>query len=157
MATLENLEGKVHKTDEKLSARWTLPSDLFPDTDFPSLEIEIYDFEFSHYNSFLDSVNSPGDLLRGLEELSPFANDALAIAEKLGEDDFRKFKTALALERSTATDRIDQRSEIPQKWLPIVLPVRFIQAQLLAEEYEVCLGAALVRLMRIEAGSSGGV
>ena len=105
---------------------------------------DIYDFEIYNYNYFLDNARSLDHLLDGLRQLSPFADDALALAEHMGDLDFCDFKLALAYERHHGD------SKMPDRYLPLVIPKWFIPGVLLAEACLVPLGAALVRLIEFE-------
>lgn len=118
---------------------WILPERLFD-----SGMIDINDFEEHNYNYFLDHVFSLDELLTGLLQLSPFANDALSVAEKMNEQDFRRFKSALAKERSC-----ESKSVFPGKFRSLILPKSFIQATIMAERYEVPLGVALIQLAEL--------
>jgi len=62
------------------------------------------DFEMRDYVFFIDHAQSLSDLVKGLVILSPFADDALAIAESMSEADFEEFKQALLLERRAAKE-----------------------------------------------------
>ncbi len=108
---------------------------------------EIYGLdEMSQYVSFLDKVSSLEDLVRGLTELSPFADDALVVVKSMGESDFCTFKLALPSEH-----RGDER-KLPERFGNILLPDRFIQAIILSEKAGAPLGATLVRILEGELG-----
>lgn len=108
---------------------------------------EIYGLdEMSQYVSFLDKVNPLEDLVRGLAELSPFADDALVVAKSMTEGDFCTFKLALPFER-----RGDE-SKMPERFGSILLPDRFIPAIFLSEKAGAPLGATLVRILEVELG-----
>ena len=127
------------KLEEKLCEEWVLPIELFGD-----MGADIYNFEVDNYTFFLDNVKSLNQLLEGLQDLSPLADDALNIVEKMKEQDFLIFKEALQYERKM------EDSRLPNKYHPLVIPQKFILATLLAKEYEVPLGAALIRMMEVE-------
>jgi len=119
---------------------WFLSKDLFGNN-----MIDVYDFEPANYNYFLDRVTSLADLIKGLQELSPLADDALSAAEKMNERDFQLFKASLTKER---THEIG--SAFPKRFYPLIMPKKFISATIIAEKYEVCLGVALIQLAKIE-------
>jgi hypothetical protein len=116
--------------------RWVPSSNLFGDTGS-----DIRDFEIYNWLYFLDNVNSLEDLLEGLYQLSPLADDALEVAEQMSKQDFRKFKKALAKEREG-----ENRTE-PRKYQPLLIPKRFTLGALVAEKFEVSLGMAVIQLM----------
>ena len=115
-----------------------------------------YDFDMSDYTCFIDRVKSRKDLVEGLRQLSPFADDALEMAEKMDEIDFKKFKRALPRERRAFAELIEGEQlflfprmkgpKMPRKFFTLLIPKRFIQAALLAEKGETTLGVALMRL-----------
>lgn len=108
---------------------------------------EIYGLdEMSQYISFVDNVSSLEDLREGLGELSPFADDALAVAQSMTESDFCNFKLALPFERR------GDGSKTPRYSGAILLPERFVPAVLLAEQAGAPLGATLIRLLETELG-----
>ncbi len=119
--------------------------------DWPSRELfgnrgcDINDFELFNYTYFLDNVKSLEDLLKGLEELSPFADDALEVAELMTERDFCDFKLALVHERKR------EESYMPERFFCLLIPDRIFAAQPIAEMFKVPLGAALIRIVEIEA------
>ena len=105
----------------------------------------IWFFDFGDYVYFLDHVQSLGDLVLGLYELSPLADDALVVAETMTPADFSIFKVSLAQEREKRDNSVlSEREQI------IILPWRFVHAALLAEKYQVPFGAALIRIMDLE-------
>ena len=109
----------------------------------------IFDFEFYNYNYLLDNVETLEALVEGLEQLSPFADDALEITKTFSVEDFDRFKTDLSEERALS-DKADTDSTFPHDWLPILIPSRFIEAQLLSSAARAPLGAALIRIALIE-------
>lgn len=131
------------KLIEKISATenggWTLSRDLFGDTG-----AEIHDFEMHNYVYFLDHVQSLKDLIEGLCQLSPLADDALHIAKRMNNSDF---KTILAHERVG-------KYRIPRIYLPLILPKWFMRALPIAEELKVPLGAVMIRMIGFEENSS---
>jgi len=129
------------KLEKKLNEYWwDLPKELFGgDTG-----VDMHDFELYNYKFFLDDVKSVNQLLEGLQHLSPLADDTLAVAEKMKEQDFLRFKEALQYERKM------KDSKLPNEYTPLVIPQRFIQAGLLSKKFEVSLGTALIRIMELE-------
>ena len=115
---------------------WILSEHLFGDG-----MIDINDFESNNYNYFLDHVASLDELIAGLQQLSPLADDALSVAENMNERKFQRFKSALKAERDCKS-----RSAFPKKLGSLILPINFIQATVLTEIYEVSLGVALIKL-----------
>lgn len=109
------------------------------------------DFELTHYVGFLDRVGSCNDLVRGLKELDPFVDDALAVAEAMTEEDFREFKTALIKERSLNQNQ-DNQSTMPTRYGVLLIPERFISAKMIADEFATTLEVALTRIMQNENG-----
>ncbi len=132
------------KLEERLYEEWVLPTELFGD-----MGVDIYNFEVDNYTFFLDNVKSLNQLVEGLQNLSPLADDALSIAKKMKEQDFLIFKKVLQYERKM------EDSRLPNKYLSLVIPQKFILANPLAEEYKVPLGAALIRMIELEI--NGGV
>lgn len=126
---------------------WYLSSRLFGDDRWG----DIHDFEFSSYIYFLDQAKSVNDLIEGLRELSPFADDALAVAEHMSEQDFIDFKLALIKERQ-AVKQEELESCMPRRFGPLVLPKRILDVQLrgIPEKFRVPLGTALVRVLEIK-------
>lgn len=126
---------------------WTLSGQLFGNTRY----CDIHDFEEEDYIYFLDHVRSRDDLLTGLCELSPFADDALDIAERMNDQDFYRFKLALACERGRARrEEGAGESVLPKKYGKVVLPTSFLKAHFLAEKFAVSLGVALIRMFELE-------
>ena len=127
---------------------------------------ELIDFELSDYTRFLDKVSSLRDLVEGLYELSPFADDALDMAESMNDLDFSVFKLALVNERKIASFLKDcdfkqmvlvnvTGEEIPASRMPpefgvLLLPSRFIRGQMLAQQVETSLVLAMERIMGFE-------
>ena len=116
--------------------KWTLSSKLFGD-----VGCDIYDFEADNYVYFLNNIASRDELVAGLLELSPLAEDALPVVENINNKGFQEFKKILINERR------GKDSDMPEKFRTLILPERFIHAALLADEYCVPLGAALVRAL----------
>jgi len=110
---------------------------------------DMLDFEICDYRYFIDNVESLQDLILGLTKISPFADDALNIAESMDVLDFSTFKLALTKERKAAEDD-SAESCMPDRFIPLVLPERFISAILLAEAAAVALGVALIRILETE-------
>ncbi len=104
----------------------------------------IYEFEMSDYVYFLDHSESRAELLKGLTELSPFADEALEVAHSMSESDFSDFKLALPSERR------GEGGTMPQKYVSLLLPTRFFPALLLARKLATTLGTTLVRLCEVE-------
>ncbi len=122
---------------------WLLSSDLFGDP------WEMNDFEMRNYTFFLDNVRSLENLLKGLCELSPMADDALRVAEHMNHQDFYEFKLALAYERLVC-ERQQEDSKMPVRYDTLVIPRWFVYALPLAEKCVVPLGATIIRLMEFE-------
>ena len=126
------------REEEFLSLR-TLPKELFGDAG-----CDINDFQIDNYTYFLDNVKSCEDLIRGLRQLSPLADDALLVAEDMSEREFHKFKHVLAKERR------GEYSNAPKKFRVIMMPSLFTPAILLADKFQVPLGTALIKLIERE-------
>lgn len=133
--------------------QWSVSQDLFGN-DSGS---DIHDFQLDGYKYFLDNVKSLTDLVEGLRQLSPFADDALAVAEKMSEKDFRKFKRALPGERRALPGLYEEQlslysklepPKMPRKYFAILVPKQFIISGFVAEEFEICLGVALIQIMK---------
>ncbi len=133
------------KLEEKLSERFALPKELFGE----NVGIDMNDFDMHGYIYFLDNVKSLVNLREGLEHLSPLADDALAIAEKMSERDFLRFKKALVHERKAYESDL-YYSRMPRKYQPIVIPQRFFYAIMMAEEFKTPLGVVLIRIAELE-------
>jgi hypothetical protein len=132
--------------------------DLFPNW------IGDHDFELSDYVEFLDKVSSREDLLRGLRQLDPFVDDALASAEAMTDEEFPAFKAALAIERQInfPRDNSDQlelklsidpwlegqipESIMPEKFHPLCLPARFLESKTIADRAAISLEVAMERI-----------
>jgi len=80
-----------------------------------------------------------------LESLSPLADSALDIAKEMNKKDFLFFKKALLSER-----RQEIEGEMPEKYMPLLIPDRFDQASLLLEKFQAPLGATLIRIIETE-------
>ena len=119
---------------------WEISSRLFGDTG-----CNIYDFDESNYKYFLDNVRSLEDLMLGLYQLSPFADDALDVASLMTEDDFLNFKIALARERHSAKE--DEDSVFPSQYDALLVPEKFLSAALITQEFQAPLGVALIKFM----------
>ncbi len=119
---------------------WGVSPELFGD-----VGVNIYDFQAHNYVYFLDHVTSKEELIRGLRELSPLADDALDVAEKMDDRAFARFKHALKRERSPVYG--DGRNSMPLRYGVLLLPRRFLEALPLTEEYDVSLGVVLIRIM----------
>lgn len=128
---------------KSLRADFWLPKGLFSNK-----WCDLSEFESFNYTYFLDNAGSLQDLLKGLEELSPFADDALEVARSMTEQDFCDFKLALVHERKHGESRM------PERFSCLLIPDRFIAGQLVAEKFDVPLGAALIRIMEMEAEKS---
>ena len=109
----------------------------------------LVEFEMVDYIWFLDHVSSPADLIEGLEELSPFADDALDIAISMTELDFITFKLVLAIERRVAESG-EGESKMSKLYHNLLLPNRFIEALSLAEKARTSMGLALYRMIEVE-------
>jgi hypothetical protein len=136
--------------------------DLFPNW------IGDHDFELSDYIEFLDKVSSREDLLRGLRQLDPFVDDALASAEAMTDEEFPVFKAALVVERRIKfylgdPDQLEldlpielspeqqmPESIMPEKFYPILLPTRFMQGQMTAKRCDTSLEVAMGRIYEFE-------
>lgn len=94
---------------------------------------------------FLNNVASLESLEEGLRQLSPLADDALAVAEQMDEEDFSEFKRALSHERHIAQEGGESR--MPIKYGPLLIPERFLVATPVAEKFAVGLGATCMRIM----------
>ena len=112
---------------------------------FGDVGCDINDFELFNYVYFLDNVKSLRDLLKGLEELSPLADDALEVAKLMTEQDFWNFKRTLVYERK------QKESRMLQKFFHLLIPDRFLAGQQIAKKARVPLGAVLIRIMEWEA------
>ncbi len=122
---------------------WELSEALFGDAGG-----NFYDFEAFNYTYFIDHVRTQEELIHGLGELSPMADDALDLSMGLTEQEFRDFKIALAHERRVAHE--DGDSTFPRQYDELLLPQRFIEALIIVEKFEMPLGAALIRLLQHE-------
>ncbi len=136
-ATLEEKTKLMQKLDED-SPPWNLSSDLFG-----NVGVDINDFETHNYTYFLDNVKSLEDLLEGLNQLSPFADDALKVAESMNQQDFCEFKLTLAYERRM------EDSKMPKRYITLALPKWFLYSIPLADKAIVPLGATLIRLIEL--------
>jgi hypothetical protein len=161
----------LRKRLRQLDSGLILSRDLFGD-------VPDCDFELVHYVGFLDRVASRDDLIRGLKELDPFVDDALAVAEGMNEKDFQDFKKALIHERSLKSNA-DGRSimpslcgqpALPEQFVPehalvdedctimppgydvLLMPERFIPAHALAAKAYTTLEVVLIRIMQHENG-----
>jgi len=121
---------------------------------------ELTDFEITDYNRFLDTVETLEDLIEGLAELSPFADDALDVAESMTANDFTIFKLALIHERKIAFRLKDwnpnqlilidipgeeiPESKMPSQFAPILLPIKFIDAHFIAKIAQTSLSVAMI-------------
>lgn len=135
------LEEKYRQMSEKFDDKdgWDLPQRLFPTSDGL-----IHDFEVDDYVAFLNSVVSHSDLVEGLQNLSSLADDALIRAQEMTSEDFGRFKEAMARERDLSEAQEESGSQMPEEWLPILMPERFLQAYLMAQSFNVPLGARLL-------------
>lgn len=109
----------------------------------------LVEFEMVDYVWFLDHVASLLDLIEGLEQLSPFADDALDIAISMTEMDFISFKLALAIERRVAESG-EGESKMPKLYHNLLLPNLFVEAFPLSEKARVSLGLAIFRMIEAQ-------
>jgi len=130
---------KLAEIPEEGCCPWSLSYDLFGD-----FGIDIYDFNMNDYNFFLDNVSSLEDLLKGLEQLSPLADDALEIAKQMANPDFYKFKKALQYERQHYK-RQEKVSKMPSRYYALLIPNWFVYALPIADKCKIPLGGALIR------------
>ena len=138
MIATQNERSKLKTRLEDIFS-WRLSCDLFGD-----VGVIINDFEKDNYIYFLDNVKSLEDLLEGLRQLSPLADDALEVAENMNHQNFYKFKIALIYERR------QEDSKMPDRYLALVIPRWFMYALPWAEKYGVPLGNVTIRLMELE-------
>lgn len=137
MVTLEEQLDKNFGSD---GHGWKVSKELFG-----NVGIDIYDFEMSNYIFFLDNVATLEDLIRGLQELSPLVDDALAIAKKMNEKDFYRFRKALPRERASAL--IDGQSHMSNKFQGLLLPQLILSSMFLVEEFQVALGVMMITIL----------
>jgi hypothetical protein len=121
-----------------------------PSSDELCTPADMYCFTIWHYTHLLDNVKSLSDLIEGLFQLSPFADDALEVALAMSEADFIEFKLVLVQERKSA--RGEGESKMLEKYFSLVLPERFSMAIMLSGQAAVSLGPALIRIMETELG-----
>ena len=124
---------------EKLDNWWKLSPELFGD-----IGGDIHGFEIYNYLYFLDNVKSLNDLIEGLRQLSPLANDALKVAESMDDKDFHKFK------KSLSEKRCGKKSVMPKKYGALLVPKRFIATLPITEKCLISLGTALIRMVEFE-------
>ena len=109
-------------------------------------EIDSLDDEQSGYSYvyFLNNVQNKEDLILGLTELRPFADDALEVARQMTDFDFVNFKLALVHERQGENSKMSAAHRI------IVLPAKILQAMIIADKAVAPVGSALVRILETE-------
>ena len=134
------------QVQELLYNEYDLSRRLFNNNIYPGF----IDFEMIDYVKFLDDVQSLEDLIAGLAELSPFADDALDVAESMTVHDFAVFKLALIHERRVSSALYDGESKMPHRFVDIVLPSQIFRASYVAQESRVSLGVALIRLLEVK-------
>ncbi|MEK7621698.1 MAG: hypothetical protein AAB415_00810 [Patescibacteria group bacterium] len=105
------------------------------------------EYEEEDYAHFLSKVQTLEDLRQGLKELSPFADDALAVAETMDDADFVEFKLTLAHEKRMLVDHVGE-SRLPRRYLSLVLPTCLLKAGPVAQEFNVSIGVAMLRLVQ---------
>lgn len=149
MTQAEFRPGNRVSLDERSSSNWALSTKLFGE-----VGVDIWDFELSNYVYFLDHVPSVQDLREGLWQLSPLADDALAVAEKMEESDFALFKQALLAERLSSPQSSTSLQphfwhdlKIPSRFHSLLIPDKFISGFLMTSQFAVPLGTALIRIM----------
>ncbi len=96
------------------------------------------------YIYFLDNVSSLEELNQGLEELSPFADDALEVSRNMTVHDFCDFKLSLPFGRRGVSH------VMPKNFLPILLPSLILKGMILSEKFAAPLGTTLVRMLEVE-------
>ena len=106
----------------------------------------LVDFEMENYVYFLDNVPSPERLVEGLALLSPFADDALDVAEAMTLQDFAAFKLALPHERRIAAGDVVS-SRMPERFAPLLLPEQFPLPMMITEKAATSLGVTILRTM----------
>ncbi len=129
------------------STGWHLPKEAFGDMG-PINVNDMIDFEMKDYVYFLDHVATRADLIAGLALLSPFADDALSRAEVMSDDEFVEFKKLLPAERQSSLS--DGANILPERYLVLVLPERFLAALMLNERAGCSLGMTMLRIMEYE-------
>jgi hypothetical protein len=130
-----SLQDRLQSDDPK---PWLLSRSLFGDTGAG----DIWDFMLENYFFFLENMKSWRDLIDGLEQLSPLADDALEVAETMSNQDFYVFKITLA--------RASQEFvQIPLEYVAILTPNIFSLACPVTEKMAVTLGCAAIRIMEL--------
>lgn len=130
------------------SGGWNFPQGLFGNA------ADINDFEFDAYRYFLDNVESLSDLIEGLAHLSPFADDALDVAEKMSLKDFVRFKKALARMREQVAKDRQAPPKFPRRYETLVVPAKFLEASFLASRFQAPLGVAMIRIAEEKANGN---
>jgi len=102
------------------------------------------DEDSTSYACFLNNVRNKEDLVMGLTELRPFADDALEVARRMTDSDFVSFKLALICERQGKGGKISDTERI------IVLPDQILRAMVIAQKVAAPVGAVLVQMLKIE-------
>lgn len=124
---------------------WHLSPELFGD-----VGCNINDFMTFNYVHLLDHAWSVEDLIAGLQELSPIADDALDVAIAMTAVDFAVFKLARARDKASGNQG---PTAVPQQFFPLLIPARFIKGVAIAEKFNAPLGAVLIREMERENGT----
>ena len=141
---------QISRLEEKLGKQWTLSPLLFGDN------YDLHDFDGEAYIFFIDNVESHGGLIEGLDSLSPFADDALAVAKRMTQGDFDEFKKYLRLKPRWKGSLVLKRTEIgemPGKYIPLILPQLFLEADCsLIKDYGISLGTYLIKTIRAQEG-----
>ena len=112
--------------------------------------LPLIDFQWDNYLYFLEHVGSLDDLVDGLAQLSPFADDALDAAEGMSHMDFADFKIALPQERRAAHG--DGVSRMPKKFHAILLPKHFIIPIKLSKQAAASLMVTTMRYLEVSTG-----
>lgn len=110
---------------------------------------DILGFEMQQYIYFLDHVETVSDLVRGLEELSPFADDALEIAEWMSREEFEEFQKVVPAHHQAVREGNEPTEELSDRFTLILLPEQFFSALSIAESAAVSLGVALIRFWEV--------
>lgn len=93
------------------------------------------------YADEIDRATTTIDLAYTLTRWKRFAEDSLAVAEKMTDKDFSEFRSGLAKERQGKS----AGAEFAKKYGAILLPEKLLISSLVESEYKVPWGLAFIR------------
>lgn len=96
------------------------------------------------YAAAIRGAKNVAELVAAIEPFREAAEDALAIAKAMTEDDFRAFVSGTKKQRTTKDEKFIE--EFCARFGSVLMPDRMLEATLLSNEMRVPWGLAFIRL-----------